>query len=182
MTTNRDAATGSVVVGVHHSLGAYQALRYAVAEAGRRDATLLVVHALRRPAGRGASAPTVDAGLEYVRSVFVEALGAMPTGPRLKVVAEYGNPGAVLVGFAHREHDLLVIGGSSRHRLRRAGVAAYCARHAGCPVLIVPPPALARAGRTGRLARTAVHDLERHLATTGRRPGAHVRRRSPRAA
>jgi nucleotide-binding universal stress UspA family protein len=188
MAMNRHAA-GRVVVGVHHSLGAYQALRHAVAEAGRRDATLLVVHALRRPAGRSLPPPEVaaDAVRQHVGAVFVEALGAVPAGLRIEIVAEHGNPGQALVTVAYRVADVVVIGGSARRwlPLRGAPVASYCAAHAVCPVVIVPPPELARTGRRGRLARAAVRDAEAHLARTTRpahvNPG-WVRRRLPWAA
>lgn len=159
---------GRVVVGVRHSLGAYQALRYSVAQARRRGATLLVVHAVRRPAGRGGGLPEAIAR-DLVASVFAEALGGLPEGLRIHIVAEPGPAGAALVRVADHADDLLVIGGSARRRwLRAAPVAAYCATRAGCPVVIVPPPALARAGRAARLARATVRDVERHVSGAGR--------------
>jgi nucleotide-binding universal stress UspA family protein len=166
---------GRVVVGVRHSLGAYQALRYSVAQARQRDAALLVVHAVRRPAGRGGGPPD-GAALDLVDSVFVEALGGRPTDLRIQIVVRQGPAGAALVAVAGQPDDLLVIGGSARRRwLRAAPVATHCASHAGCPVIIVAPPALARAGRVGRLARSAIRDIERNLSRSGGDGPRHVR-------
>jgi hypothetical protein len=47
-------------------------------------------------------------------------------------------------------HDLLVIG-AARHRWLSGGVVRGCAHDAGCPVVVVPPPELARVVG-GRLA------------------------------
>jgi hypothetical protein len=68
---------------------------------------------------------------------------------------ERGPAGWVLVSVACRPGDLLVLG-AGRHgapaRLVSCGVSRYCVAHAQCPVLIVPPDALARESGQGRLA------------------------------
>jgi hypothetical protein len=77
----------------------------------------------------------------------------------------------VLVASADREDDLLVIGGSGAHRMTRvwsAGVARYCARHAHCPVLIAPVPAMARSRGAGRLARAVALAAEESLRSSDR--------------
>ena len=68
----------------------------------------------------------------------------------VQVVAPEGPVARLLVELADRDEDLLVVGECQRRGLRRLAsrsVAKYCVRHAVCPVLIVPPPALARVAR-----------------------------------
>ena len=48
-------------------------------------------------------------------------------------------------------------------RHRPASVARDCSREAGCPVIIVPPPALARTAPESRLARDAALGIEAFL-------------------
>jgi nucleotide-binding universal stress UspA family protein len=76
------------------------------------------------------------------------ALGAVPTDVPVQVVAVNGAPGPALVDVAHRDDDMIVVGDAQRRglrRLRSGRVARHCVRHAVCPVLVVPPPVLARA-------------------------------------
>ncbi len=54
-----------------------------------------------------------------------------------------GETGQVLVSTADRADDTLVIGVGRGRRLLPS-VARYCLRHATCPVLAVPRPALQR--------------------------------------
>lgn len=59
---------------------------------------------------------------------------------------ERGEPGWILVTIADPD-DLLVLGTSHRGMLAQmicGRVNRYCLAHARCPVLTVPPPALAR--------------------------------------
>lgn len=61
-----------------------------------------------------------------------------------------------------RFDDLLVIGGSGMRRLtgrRRARVARRCSREAACPVVVVPPPAIARRP-VARLAKDVVREAD----------------------
>ena len=160
---------GRVVVGIGHSLGAYEALRYAVVEARRRHTTLLAVRAYRSTA-YGQSPLPVDvvagAALVVVEVAFAEALGGAPPDLPLEVVVREGHPARTLVGTANREGDLIVIGGCGTRRLTRlrsTAVARFCAREAGCPVVIVPPNALARSARADRLARDAAGDAQDFL-------------------
>ena len=58
-----------------------------------------------------------------------------------------GQPGQVLVSAAGQDGDLLVIGAGRRGPLSRplhCPVSRYCLSHARCPVLAIPPPALAQ--------------------------------------
>ena len=74
------------------------------------------------------------------------AFGGLPAGIRVQPAVRRGQPGKVLTALACQPGDLLVIGSGRRgplRRLGRRGVAAYCLAHARCPVLAIPPPALA---------------------------------------
>jgi hypothetical protein len=59
---------------------------------------------------------------------------------------ERGEAGRILVSIACYPGDLLVVGAGRRGALARVisgKVSRYCLAHAHCPVLAVPPPALA---------------------------------------
>jgi nucleotide-binding universal stress UspA family protein len=161
--------TGRVVVGVGRSLGAYQALRYAVAEARRLRAVLVAVrtfHLTNGEEGLLNAALLTKAAAEQVRCAFVEAVGQLPPDLEVEIVVLTGPPGCALVSVADRETDLLIIGGCGARRfgrLRTAATARFCARHSNCPVVIVPPSALARSGQTDRLARHTARDVEEFL-------------------
>ena len=159
---------GRVVVGVCRSLGGYQALRYAVAQARERCAAIVAVRAYSVAAAREAlwRSALAEAAVAEVSAAFTDALGGMPRDVSVRVAVYEGSPGPVLVASADRDDDVLVIGGSGAHRLTRAWsatVARYCARHARCPVLIAPVPAMARSQRTGRLARAVAFAAEESL-------------------
>jgi nucleotide-binding universal stress UspA family protein len=164
-----------VVVGVNGSLASLQAIRQAVAEARRRGAGLNVVHA--EPARASSQASTLanevdrqtGAALRIVDNWLDEALGGPPAGLPLRMTVTEGMaPGPALVGQVRDQDDLLVIGASSPRRIGvrwAVGVGDYCTRHADCPVLVVPPPQLARelGGRAGlrwwQIERQLAEDL-----------------------
>ncbi|HKA98543.1 MAG TPA: universal stress protein [Streptosporangiaceae bacterium] len=65
-----------------------------------------------------------------------------------------------LVEVAHGDRDLLVVGAGRHGRLARAWhgrVSRYCVACARCPVLTVPPPALARTAGHGLRAWSFRH-------------------------
>jgi nucleotide-binding universal stress UspA family protein len=160
---------GRVVVGVGSSLAAYQALRYAVVEARRRHAELLAVRVYRSIGYGQSPLPAdcvADAARDVVEVAFAEALGGVPPDLSLRIIVREGHPARTLVATADRESDLIVIGGCGTRRLTRprsTAIARFCAREAGCPVVIVPPNALARAARAERLARDAAGDAQDFL-------------------
>ena len=166
---NDRSLPGRVIVGVGSSLGAYEALRYAVAEARRRRTDLLAVRAYRSAGYAQSPLPAhcvADAALALVEGAFAEALGGAPPDLPVEVVVRDGHAARVLVGTANRESDLIVIGGCGTRRLprlRSTAVARFCAREAGCPVVIVPPNALARSAHTDRLARDTAEDAQDFL-------------------
>jgi nucleotide-binding universal stress UspA family protein len=188
-----------VVVGVSGSVGSLHALRRAVAEARLRSATLWSVLA-RNPAGGGRTARhgpgselleiwKADAPLR-LRTAWQQAVGGIPTDLAVRLFVVEGHPGQLLVQLANRDTDLLVVGSGSSGTLRRmlgGSVAAYCAAHAQCGVLTVPPPPLERLLGRGSLRRTLarrrlVHDLMRASRAPISRPahpvvGIHANRR-----
>jgi nucleotide-binding universal stress UspA family protein len=168
-----ETASPRVIVGVTGSLASLNALRRAVAEARARNAVLQVVHVCRVQPGDpavmyAARESSAAAALEDIGTWLDEALGGPPAGVPLRRTSVAGPPpGPALVDLVGAESDLLVVGRSGRRLgLFWAGsVAAYCARRAACPVLVVPPPELARefGGRTGlrrRIDRALAEELQ----------------------
>jgi nucleotide-binding universal stress UspA family protein len=162
---------GRVIVGVGRSLGAYQALRFAVAEARRREAPLLAVRTFRTIANDQILLPTnyLSAGaIWHVDTAFAEALGGLPGDLTVMIIVQEGDVAHALVATADRESDLLVIGGHCGHRLirlRGAAIARSCTRYATCPVVIVPPATLARSAHADRLARQTLRGAEEYLSS-----------------
>ncbi|MER6303024.1 universal stress protein [Kitasatospora sp. NPDC001539] len=152
-----DADEGRIVVGVSGSLGSLAALHHAVAEARRRDVEVLAVLCWIPPGDeygfrRSVCPPALDAGRDAavarLRQALDKAFAGGPVGVRLRGQAVRGETGHTLVHCADRPGDVLVLGaGRERGRLSRLfapSVAAYCVRHASCPVLTVPRPPLQR--------------------------------------
>lgn len=145
---------GRVIVGVGGSPGSLEAMRFALGQARRLEATLIPVLAWQVPGGdmqsRRVAVP------EYVRvlreraqqellSAFDEGLGGLPQDVQVEPWVIRGPAGPVLVETADRVNDLLVFGtgrrGAIRHALH-AATARYCLGHATCPVIAVPPPTM----------------------------------------
>lgn len=156
-TSGPQAPPGRVVVGVSGSVRSLQALRRAVAEARTRHAVLVPVHAWVPPGGylpeNGFPEPAAlrriwaEDARQRLRGAFDAAFGGMPPGVDVEPVVRRGPTQLVLTQIADRDDDLLVIGAGRRGLLRRLGrtrIPGYCAAHAVCPVLVVPPTALAR--------------------------------------
>jgi nucleotide-binding universal stress UspA family protein len=146
-----------VVVGVDGSAGGAQALEWAAAEAGLRQAPLHVVHAWMVPLidavpeawaiGTPAIGPTDEEVFEHLaaaaRKVLDEALDqARALKPDLEVVGELAEARAApaLIAAAG-DAELLVVGSRGRggfKGLLLGSVSAQCVHHAPCPVVIVP--------------------------------------------
>lgn len=136
------------------SPGSLEALRYALEQARRLDATLIPVHAWQVPGGDVASRRAPSPGYERVvremeearmLRAFEEGLGGLPTDIVVEPWLVRGAAGPALVEAADRHNDLLVVGAGRRGKLRHplhAGTVRYCLAHAACAVVAVPPPAL----------------------------------------
>jgi nucleotide-binding universal stress UspA family protein len=141
----------AIVVGVDHSEGAKDALRFALAEAKLRGATLRAVHVWQmqpRIPGIEAALDPLGAELDEWRRSAEAALeetlaevGADAAGVDVERRVLEGAPGAVLVAES-RDADLLVVGSRGHGgfaELLLGSVGQQVAHHADCPVVIVRP-------------------------------------------
>jgi nucleotide-binding universal stress UspA family protein len=140
---------GRVIVGVDDSPGGLAALRWAVGLARSANAPLVAVRAwalglprhggLRRHGGgrghvvltfRGDMPRQVAAKL--VSEAFGTAVGGIPGDIDVTIKTPEGNPGPVLTHFASASGDVLVVGTTPGHGMKRAvhgSVSAYCSAH-----------------------------------------------------
>lgn len=149
----------TVVVGVDGSPAAAQALRFALADAGRRGARVRVIAAAELPEFWGTMygrdvPPPVDEIVEAMRAAAQKTVDRVRAdAPELAAVpvtvqAHAGPPADVLVA-ASEDADLLVLGHRGRGRLASTvlgSVGLSCLLHASCPVTVVrtaPVPAMA---------------------------------------
>ncbi|MEO6083075.1 MAG: universal stress protein [Umezawaea sp.] len=139
-----------IVVGIDGSPASTAALAWAVRQAKSTGHPLLAVSVCRLDAKPASSTPLPVArplGVDPFREqhardlrTAVEQIGPDADGVLIEQVVPTGDPGKVLVELA-ADADALVLGG---HGYRKSGltvigsVAAYCLRHAGCPVTVVP--------------------------------------------
>lgn len=153
-----------IVLGVSDSLPGLQALRFAVAEGRRRQ---MPVHAVRvwpiPPPTRTSSGFVWRDDLtaetrRYVTEAFDAAVGGMPDDVTITVAWCSGRIDTALKQ-AVGEADLLVLG--SAHRWHLSRTVRACTRDPRCPVVIVPPPALARTLRWTSLRRL-FRDIAQH--------------------
>jgi nucleotide-binding universal stress UspA family protein len=134
-----------IVVGVDGSNGAADALRWAVREAGARDATLTAVlvwgwldqHPLDEdePFDPHFDEATALGRLEQIVDRALEH--EVPDGLRLRAVNELAGPGLVQ---AAAEADLLVVGARGMGGFKGllvGSVSQHCLHHAPCPVVLV---------------------------------------------
>lgn len=141
------SSAAPVVVGVDGSPAADLAVQVAVDEARLRDATLRIVHAWSFPALAmlpiTPDVPTIPQLDADARAVIARSLeGARGVDDvNVELVSVQGHPAEALIA-ASTDADLLVVGGRGAggfHGLQIGSVSDACARHARCPVLIVPP-------------------------------------------
>jgi nucleotide-binding universal stress UspA family protein len=154
-----------VIVGTSGSPGSLRALRYAEVGARAHDAALIPVIAWAPPEGDRAAPRSCSSGAlrqvwqdmacRRLRDALIAVWGEVPDDPMVQPHVERGPAGWVLVNIACRPGDLLVVGAGRRGALARTvscRVSRYCVAHAQCPVLTVPPAALAQEIGHGRLA------------------------------
>jgi nucleotide-binding universal stress UspA family protein len=137
-----------IVVGVDGSEAGREALRWALDEARRRNATVEAVHAWHQPGVMSYGyLAQIDMGPfeEDARQVLDAAVdGAdVPGGPAIERVLAPGGAAGVLVDAA-KGAALLVVGSRGRGGftgLMLGSVSQQVAHHAPCPVVIIPPAA-----------------------------------------
>jgi nucleotide-binding universal stress UspA family protein len=168
-----------IIIGANGSPESIRALRYAEDLAHFGGATLVPVIAWTPPGGEMAErrAPSAElrrawatAAKRRLRDAMDMAWGGLPDGLDVRAIIARGQPGPVLVDEAGPE-DLLVIGAGRRggwSRLVSGRVARYCLRHAGCPVLAVPPAALGRTGLRAWAFRHRELTLDRAMRDWGK--------------
>ena len=154
---------GRVIVGTSGSPGSLHALRYGEVLARAHGAVLIPVLAWELPGGDYAERVQPSGELrqvwqnlacERLRAALIAVWGKDPDDPLVQPHVERGPPGWVLVNLARRPGDVLVVGTGRRGALARMAfskVSRYCLARARCPVLAIPPPALARELAHGRL-------------------------------
>ena len=157
---------GLIVVGVDGSEPARSALDFALAEAARRSARLLVVTSLQPPEYWALNSGTiyapdrdhlerlVEAAGRATRAMVAEAAGIADVPVETRVVQ--GNPAKVLIDQA-TDADLLVVGHRGRGALVSAclgSVSLQCVLNATCPVVVVRGIGRPRAGDGRRIAAT----------------------------
>ena len=160
-----------VIVGVDESLAGLHALRCAVAEARRRQATLIAVRVWSLPfdwppgpLGFVGSEDLAAQAQQVVRRAFASAMVEAPQDLDVRIATVQGLPGPELVRLADRDDDLLVVGSRQRTllgRMLRGSTATYCVNHADCPVFVVPRHALAKAGTTRALSRRLHREMRK---------------------
>jgi len=141
-----------IIVGVDGSHDAHRALEWAMQEAVARHAplTVITVHQVAASAWTGVPIflPVDEPSVEQARQAAEEAvakaaaeLGQSQPVP-VAVRAVSGLPAQELIE-ASRDADLLVVGsrgGGGFARLVLGSVSDQVARHAHCPVVVVPGP------------------------------------------
>jgi nucleotide-binding universal stress UspA family protein len=155
---------GRLIVGTSGSPGSLLALRYGEALARAHGAVLIPVIAWELPGGDRAHRIGLsgdlgqacrDLACRQLRDALIAVWGEVPDDPLVQPHVERGPAGWVLVNLACRPDDVLVVGAGRQGALARLAfsrVSRYCLAHARCPVMAVPPPALARELRHSRLA------------------------------
>ncbi len=148
---NADKANELIVVGVDGSRFGLEALRWALAEAQRRECgvrALLVAHvspvvAAGRPSTVGmASALSAEPDQEYVRRLqdTVQAVLGEHDDPSLTAQVVHGSAPETLCA-ASADAQLLVIGSHGHGQMLETvlgSVARYCVHNASCPVVVIP--------------------------------------------
>lgn len=163
-----DDGGGRIVLGVDESLAGLAAVRFAVAHARGVGMPLHAVRAWVAPQGRDGATlrwrtEIAEEAVQAMRGAFAAAMGGPPTDLPVESLVTEGFAGEMLVRYADRVDDMLVIGGrQARWPLRANGpVTGYCLRHARCPVVVVPARPLIGAVRVRRLAREIARDLRK---------------------
>jgi len=127
----------TIVVGIDGSDDGQRALRWAVDEARRRDATLEVVYAWELTASHMLSPDPQG----RARSILAESLASVNTdGLEVRPRLVEGRPVPNLI-HAAADADLLVVGSRGRSGVAAVilgSVSTACVHYSTCPVVVVP--------------------------------------------
>ena len=134
-----------IVVGVDGSETSHEALRWALDEAGRRNATVEAVHAWHQPGVMSygyMNQIDLEPFEDDARKVLDAAVDsvAVPGDPAIERRLIPGGAANVLVDEA-KGADLLVVGSRGRGGftgLLLGSVSQQAAHHAHCPIVIIP--------------------------------------------
>ncbi|MFD8953993.1 universal stress protein [Streptomyces xanthophaeus] len=137
-----DRPTARIVVGVDGSESSRKALRWALAQARRQNATVEAVTGWTFPATSSwipVPASDLEAAARQALAESVEREGHTAPEVPLDTHIVQGHPARVLVDTANGA-DLLVVGCRGLGAFTGAllgSVSRYCVEHATCPVLVV---------------------------------------------
>jgi nucleotide-binding universal stress UspA family protein len=140
----RDAVVGRIVVGVDGSHGSQAALDWAIDEAMRCDAELILVHGWTYPyqgPRTGVTEPRDDMRLDAMRTLEASALHVRELAPTLRchsIISEQSAAKAVI--DAGKEADLVVVGSRGHggfSALLIGSVSRTVLQHADVPVAII---------------------------------------------
>ncbi|WP_285185910.1 universal stress protein [Rhodococcus sp. MEB041] len=135
--------SGSIVCGVDGSAAVFDAVRWAVQEALRRDASLTMVHVVTPPVHRDRVFDAPDIGGDHARELLREARAtAIDTGrhPRaIGVLVAHGRPDEHLIA-ASRSARMLILGNNGESATTIVAVGSTLlsvVESARCPVAVV---------------------------------------------
>jgi nucleotide-binding universal stress UspA family protein len=134
------AVVSRIVVGVDGSIDGRRALAWALDEAVRRTAELVVVYAWDYPAATFVFPPSPEEAAAEILTKSVAGLDTQGVDIRTRLVE--GRPVTALVREA-LDADLLVVGTrghSGVASVMLGSVSTGCIHRAACPVVVVPPP------------------------------------------
>ena len=142
MSEPREGAMPAIVVGVDGSENGRRALEWALAESRVRGCECRVVHAWAdRTSPNPFGEPHTRQSEREARAALDEALAlAGASGATVEGELVVGHAADVLVR-ASSDAQLLVVGSRGRSALTGAllgSVSITCARHARCPIVVVP--------------------------------------------
>jgi len=152
-----DGQVGRVIVGIDDTQVGLAALREAVGLARASAVPVVAVRAwalgLPRHGGRRlrhlvhkhvvlyfSGQEQEDAAAALTRKALRMAVGTLPADLNLAIRTPGGDPAVALTEIATQAGDILVVGHEPAVSVRgivHGSVAAYCRRHAQCPVIVV---------------------------------------------